>query len=185
MITIFSDSPRILNYSKDSKSKLVWLICAHISWLQHLLQIQESSILDKEFTVMIYKDCTNIKLTCTHNISKLKKILKIQKCYRLRKNLRMPEIWIHREIEITFTISSGLKHGQGVLHCDLQSFLYNMVDMHNLTRNIQEVMTFTKWLTDKQIQQKRAVWNLGYIAIFGPLEQLYTQLQNLCKFSHM
>jgi hypothetical protein len=60
-----------------------------------------------------------------------------------------------------------------------------MVDMHNLTRNIQEVMTFTKWLTDKQIQQKRAVWNLGYIAIFGPLEQLYTQLQNLCKFSHM
>jgi hypothetical protein len=54
--------------------------------------MQESSILEKEFTVMIYKDCTNIKLTCTHNISKLKKILKIQKCYRLRKSLRMPEI---------------------------------------------------------------------------------------------
>jgi hypothetical protein len=43
-----------------------------------------------------------------------------------------------------------------VLHCDLQSLLYNIVDMHNLTPNIQEVMTFTKWLTDKQIQQKRA-----------------------------
>jgi hypothetical protein len=54
-----------------------------------------------------------------------------------------------------------------------------MVDMHNLTPNIQEVMTFTKWLTDKQIQQKRAVWNLGYIAIFGPLKQMSPQFQNL------
>jgi hypothetical protein len=46
---------------------------------------------------------------------------------------------------------------QGVHHCDLQSFLYNMVGMHHLTPNIQEVMTSKKWLTDKQIQQKRAV----------------------------
>jgi hypothetical protein len=44
--------------------------------------------LDKEFTMMIYKVCTNIKLTCTHNISKLKKIIKIQKCYLLRKRLK-------------------------------------------------------------------------------------------------
>jgi hypothetical protein len=48
--------------------------------------------LGKEFTMMIYKVFTNVKLTCTHNISKLEKILKIQKCYLLRKNLRMPEI---------------------------------------------------------------------------------------------
>jgi hypothetical protein len=38
--------------------------------------------------MMIYKVCTNIKLTCIHNISKLKKILKIQKCYLLRKRLK-------------------------------------------------------------------------------------------------
>jgi hypothetical protein len=31
-----------------------------------------------------------------------------------------------------------------------------MVDMNHLTPNIQEVMTSTNWLTDKQIQQKRA-----------------------------
>jgi hypothetical protein len=60
-----------------------------------------------------------------------------------------------------------------------------MVDMHNLTPNMQEVMTFTKWLTDKQIQQKRQVWNLGYIAIFGPLKQMSPQFQNLLKFAHL
>jgi hypothetical protein len=49
-------------------------------------------ILYKEFTMMIYKVCTNIKMTCTHNISKLKKILKIQMCYPVRKSLRMPKI---------------------------------------------------------------------------------------------
>jgi hypothetical protein len=42
---------------------------------------------------------------------------------------------------------------QGIHHYDLQSFLYNMVDMHHLTPNIQEVMISTKWLTDKQIQR--------------------------------
>jgi hypothetical protein len=29
------------------------------------------------------------------------------------------------------------------------------------------------------------VWNLGYIAIFEPLEQLFPQLQILCKFAHL
>jgi hypothetical protein len=38
--------------------------------------------------MIIYKVCTNIKLACTHNISKLKKILKFQKYYLLRKSLK-------------------------------------------------------------------------------------------------
>jgi hypothetical protein len=46
---------------------------------------------------------------------------------------------------------------QGVHHYDLQSFIYNMVDMHNLTPKIEEVIAFTKWLSDKQISAKRAV----------------------------
>jgi hypothetical protein len=41
------------------------------------------------------------------------------------------------------------------------------------------------WLSDKQIQRKWAVWNLDFIAIFGPLEQLFPQLQILFKFAHM
>jgi hypothetical protein len=46
--------------------------------------------------------------------------------------------------------------GQGVLHGALQTLKYDLIDMHKLTPKIQEVMAFTKWLTDKQIQQKRA-----------------------------
>jgi hypothetical protein len=47
--------------------------------------------LDKEFTTVIYKVFHNIKLTCTLNISKLKKILNFQKCYLRNKSLKMPE----------------------------------------------------------------------------------------------
>jgi hypothetical protein len=53
-------------------------------------------------------------------------------------------------MEITFTISSGLKPGQGVLHCDLQGFHYKLVDIHKLNPNIQEVMAFSNWLSVKQ-----------------------------------
>jgi hypothetical protein len=63
----------------------------------------------------------------------------------------------HKLIATPFSNPGELHFEQGVHHYDLQSFLYNMVDMHHLTPNIQEVMRSTKWLTDKQIQQKRAV----------------------------
>jgi hypothetical protein len=79
--------------------------------------------------------------------------------------------------------SPELNCGQGVLHGALQSLHYELIDMHKLTPKIQEVIAFTMWLTDKQIQQKRAVWNVGYKGIFGPLEQLSPQLQILCKFA--
>jgi hypothetical protein len=52
------------------------------------LQIDQGSNLDKEFTTVIYKVCPNITLTCTLNISKLKKILNFQKCYVLSKSLK-------------------------------------------------------------------------------------------------
>jgi hypothetical protein len=81
--------------------------------------------------------------------------------------------------------SPGLNCGQGVLYDALQTLHYDHIDMHKLTPKIQEVIAFTKWLTDKQIQQKMCVWNLGYIAIFEPLEQLSPQIQILCKFAHL
>jgi hypothetical protein len=34
---------------------------------------------------------------------------------------------------------------------------YDHVDMHKLTPTIEEVIAFTKWLSDKQISAKRAV----------------------------
>jgi hypothetical protein len=52
--------------------------------------------------------------------------------------------------------SPELNCGQGVLHDALQTLHYDLIDMHKLTLKIQEVIAFTKWLTDKQIQQKRA-----------------------------
>jgi hypothetical protein len=72
-----------------------------------------------------------------------------------------------------------------VLHGSVQALHYDHIDMHKLTPKIQEVIAFTKWLTDKQISAKNVqVWNLSYIAIFGPLEQFSPQLQILLKFSH-
>jgi hypothetical protein len=41
-----------------------------------------------------------------------------------------------------------------VLHCVLQSLYYNIVDMHKLTPNIQEVMAFPNWLSIKQNLRK-------------------------------
>jgi hypothetical protein len=49
-----------------------------------------------------------------------------------------------------------LDNGQCVLHGALQALHYDLIGMHKLTPKIQEVIAFTKWLIDKQIQQKRA-----------------------------
>jgi hypothetical protein len=47
-------------------------------------------------------------------------------------------------------MSYGLKLGQRVFNCVLQYLYYNLVDMHKLTPNIQEVMAFPNWLSVKQ-----------------------------------
>jgi hypothetical protein len=57
---------------------------------------------------------------------------------------------MYREIRITATISPGLELGQGVFHYVLQSVYYNLLDMHKLTPNIQEVMAFPIWLSVQQ-----------------------------------
>jgi hypothetical protein len=100
--------------------------------------------MDKEFTLVIYKACTNIKITCTYNISQMKKILNFQKGHLLSKCLKTVWKLKYRKIEIIVTISSGLKLGQGVLYCILQSLYYKLDDMHKLTPNIHEVMKFPK-----------------------------------------
>jgi hypothetical protein len=54
------------------------------------MQIDQGSILYKEFTMVIYKVCTNIKLTFTHNISQMKKKLNFQNFHLLSKCLEKP-----------------------------------------------------------------------------------------------
>jgi hypothetical protein len=49
-----------------------------------------------------------------------------------------------REIEITATILSGLKPGQGLFQSDLQTLHLDLGDMHNLTSNIREDMSFQR-----------------------------------------
>jgi hypothetical protein len=42
--------------------------------------------------MVIYMVCTNINMTCTHNISQLKKILNFQMCHLLSKCLEAKHI---------------------------------------------------------------------------------------------
>jgi hypothetical protein len=73
---------------------------------------------------------------------------------RFQVKIGLTEMFSYKLIATPIANPGELHFEQGVHHYDLQSFLYNMVDMHHLTPNIQEVMTSTMWLTDKQIQQK-------------------------------
>jgi hypothetical protein len=69
-----------------------------------------------------------------------------------------------------------LNFGRGVLHGALQTLHYDLIDMHMLTPNIQEVIAFTKWLSDKQIQRKCGlesglhshIWTLGTNVYLAP-----------------
>jgi hypothetical protein len=62
-----------------------------------------------------------------------------------------------------------LHFGQGVLHGHLQSLNYHLVKMHKLTRKIQEVIEFQRWLIVKLIVDKiclktglySSIWTLG------------------------
>jgi hypothetical protein len=51
-----------------------------------------------------------------------------------------------------------LHFGQGVLHGDLQCLHYDLVEVHKLSRQINEVMEFPKGLNVKQILEKSGNW---------------------------
>jgi hypothetical protein len=94
-------------------------------------------------------------------------------------------MWSISLVATDIETSPELHCGQGVLHGSLWTFHDDHVDMHKLTPKIEEVIAFTKWITDKQLSAKRAVWNLGYVVIFGLLKQLSPQLQNLWEFAQL
>jgi hypothetical protein len=74
----------ILNYSKDSSQCWFDQICAQLA----SLQFDQYSILNKEFTMLIYKVCTTTNLTCTHHILQMTKILNFQMCHLLSNCLK-------------------------------------------------------------------------------------------------
>jgi hypothetical protein len=64
-----------------------------------------------------------------------------------------------------------------VLHGSLQTLHYDLIDMHKLTPNIQEVITFTMWLSDKQVLRNEQslksvlysrIWTLGKNVFLDP-----------------
>jgi hypothetical protein len=65
--------------------------------------------------------------------------------------------------------SPELNCGQRVLHGAIKPLHYDHIDMHKLTPKIQEVIAFTKWLTDKQISGLHShLWTLGIIVSPAP-----------------
>jgi hypothetical protein len=81
--------------------------------------------------------------------------MKCTQYLKIEEDIENPKVLsAKKKPEITSTISSSLKPGQGVLQCDLQSLHYKLVDMHKITPNIQEVMEFPNWLSVKQNLQK-------------------------------
>jgi hypothetical protein len=102
----------------------------------------------------------------------MKKILDFQKCQLLSNCLSQ-----HSEIRNAATTSPEMELGQGVFHCVLQSFCYNLANMNKITPNIHEVIAFTKWLTVKQILRNVLslksvlyihIWTLGTNTSLAP-----------------
>jgi hypothetical protein len=88
----------------------------------------------------------------------------------------LTELWSIKLVATAIETPPELNFGQGVFHCALQTLLYDRIDMHKLTPKSQEVIAFTKWLSDKQISAKRGLefglhshlWTIGTIASPAP-----------------
>jgi hypothetical protein len=71
-----------------------------------------------------------------------------------------------------------------VLHGDVQSLHGELVDMHKLSHQIDEVMEFQKWLIIKlNLMNFSKVWKLDCIVLFGP--QIFPEFDNFCTFANL
>jgi hypothetical protein len=61
-----------------------------------------------------------------------------------------------------------------VIYGDLQCLHYHLVDMQ-LSPKIKEVMP----------EIFSEVWKLDCIALFGPLKQILSDVNNFCRFAHL
>jgi hypothetical protein len=94
----------------------------------------------------------------------------------------LTKLWSIKLIATAIANPPELNFGLGVLYGALQTFHYDLIDMHKLTPNMQEVIAFTNWLSVKQ--KSAEVWNLCCIALFRPLKQIFPMLNNflqICK----
>jgi hypothetical protein len=96
---------------------------------------------------------------------------------RFQVKSSLTELWSIKLVATAITNPTELNFGLGVLHGALQTLHYNLIDMHKLTPKIQEVIAFTMWLSDKQIQRKCGclesglyshIWTLRTIVFSAP-----------------
>jgi hypothetical protein len=62
----------------------------------------------------------------------------------------LTKLWLIKLIATAIANPPELNFGRGVLHGALQTLHYDLIDMHMLTPNIQEVIAFPNWLIAKQ-----------------------------------
>jgi hypothetical protein len=62
----------------------------------------------------------------------------------------LTKLWPYKLIATTIANPLEINFGPGVLHGDLQTLHYDIIDMHNLTPNIQEIIVFPNWLSVKK-----------------------------------
>jgi hypothetical protein len=83
----------------------------------------------------------------------------------------------HRLIAKLIENPPELQFGQEVIHGNLQCLHYDLVDIHKLSLQIDEVIEFPRRLNVKQILEN-LVWKLGCIALFGPFKQIIPDLDS-------
>jgi hypothetical protein len=66
----------------------------------------------------------------------------------------LTKLWSIKLFAIAIANPPELNFGRGVLHGDLQTLCYKLVEMHKLTPKVQEVIAFSNWLSAKQNLQK-------------------------------
>jgi hypothetical protein len=76
---------------------------------------------------------------------------------RFRVKTGLTDLCSYRLIATLFSTRPKHLFGQGVLHGDLQSLYYQLVDKNKLCPNIQEVMELQIWLNIKQILKNSEV----------------------------
>jgi hypothetical protein len=69
---------------------------------------------------------------------------------RFQVKLDLTKLWSIKLIATAIANPPELNFGQVVLHGALQILHYDLIDMHKLTPNIQEVIAFPNWLSVKQ-----------------------------------
>jgi hypothetical protein len=83
------------------------------------------------------------------------------------------------------TNSPKLKLGQGVLHGGLYPLHSDMVNMHNLTPTIEEVMEFQRGLNVKLILENFLNLEIGFPSFVWSFETNTSQSPYFFRFAHL